>query len=88
MKKIVVSKCELQPEGLIMGAVIATGAGLVGLGIKNILDARKLRYMADQPYDEEIEFEEYKEMKSRKLRKKRKAKLRRGIVGVSVILHS
>ena len=84
MKKIVVGDYELQTEGLIMGAVIATGAGLVGLGVKNLLDARKLKYAAEQPVDEELEFEEYKENKSRKLKKKRDAKLRRGIVGISV----
>ena len=84
MKKIVVGDYELQTEGLIMGAVIATGAGLVGLGVKNLLDARKLKYAAEQPVDEELEFEEYKENKSRKLKKKRDAKLRCGIVGISV----
>ena len=84
MKKIVVGDYELQTEGLIMGAVIATGAGLVGLGVKNLLDARKLKYAAEQPVDDELEFEEYKENKSRKLKKKRDAKLRRGIVGISV----
>ena len=84
MKKIVVGDYELQTEGLIMGAVIATGAGLVGLGVKNLLDARKLKYAAEQPVDEDLEFEEYKENKSRKLKKKRDAKLRRGIVGISV----
>ena len=84
MKKIVVGNYELQTEGLIMGAVIATGAGLVGLGVKNLLDARKLKYAAEQPVDDELEFEEYKENKSRKLKKKRDAKLRRGIVGISV----
>ncbi|MCR5226167.1 MAG: hypothetical protein K6E27_02990 [Eubacterium sp.] len=84
MKKIVVGDYELQTEGLIMGAVIATGAGLVGLGVKNLLDAKKLKYAAEQPVDEDLEFEEYKENKSRKLKKKRDAKLRRGIVGISV----
>ncbi len=84
MKKIVVGDYELQTEGLIMGAVIATGAGLVGLGVKNLLDARKLKYAAEQPVEEDLEFEEYKENKSRKLKKKRDAKLRRGIVGISV----
>ena len=84
MKKIVVGDYELQTEGLIMGAVIATGAGLVGLGVKNLLDARKLKYAAEQPVDEELEFEEYKENKSRKLKKKRDAKFRRGVVGISV----
>lgn len=84
MKKIVVGDYELQTEGLIMGAVIATGVGLVGLGVKNLLDARKLKYAAEQPVDEDLEFEEYKENKSRKLKKKRDAKLRRGIVGISV----
>lgn len=84
MKKIVVGDYELQTEGLIMGAVIATGAGLVGLGVKNLLDAKKLKYAAEQPVEEDLEFEEYKENKSRKLKKKRDAKLRRGIVGISV----
>lgn len=84
MKKIVVGNYELQTEGLIMGAVIATGAGLVGLGVKNLLDAKKLKYAAEQPVDEDLEFEEYKENKSRKLKKKRDAKLHRGIVGISV----
>ena len=84
MKKIVVGDYELQTEGLIMGAVIATGAGLVGLGVKNLLDAKKLKNAAEQPVDEDLEFEEYKENKSRNLKKKRDAKLRRGIVGISV----
>jgi hypothetical protein len=84
MKKIVVGDYELQTEGLIMGAVIATGVGLMGLSVKNLLDARKLKYAAQQPIDDDLEFEEYKEMKVRKLKKKRDAKLRRGIIGVSV----
>ncbi len=84
MKKIVVGDYELQTEGLIMGAVVATGVGLIGLSIKNLLDARKLKYASEQPIDDDLEFEEYKEEKIRKIKKKRDAKLRRGIIGVSI----
>ena len=84
MKKIVVGEYELQAEGLIMGAVVATGVGLIGLSIKNLLDARKLKYASEQPIDDDLEFEEYKEEKIRKIKKKRDAKLRRGIIGVSI----
>lgn len=84
MKKIVVGDYELQAEGLIMGAVVATGIGLIGLSIKNLLDARKLKYASEQPIDDDLEFEEYKEEKIRKIKKKRDAKLRRGIIGVSI----
>ena len=84
MKKIVVGDYELQAEGLIMGAVVATGVGLIGLSIKNLLDARKLKYASEQPIDDDLEFEEYKEEKVRKIKKKRDAKLRRGIIGVSI----
>ena len=84
MKKIVVGDYELQAEGLIMGAVVATGVGLIGLSIKNLLDARKLKYASEQPIDDDLEFEEYKEEKIRKIKKKRDAKLRRGIIGVSI----
>lgn len=84
MKKIVVGNYELQTEGLIMGAVVATGVGLIGLSIKNLLDARKLKYASEQPIDDDLEFEEYKEEKIRKIKKKRDAKLRRGIIGVSI----
>ena len=84
MKKIVVGDYELQAEGLIMGAVVATGIGLIGLSIKNLLDARKLKYASEQPIDDDLEFEEYKEEKVRKIKKKRDAKLRRGIIGVSI----
>ena len=84
MKKIVVGDYELQTEGLIMGAVVATGIGLIGLSIKNLLDARKLKYASEQPIDNDLEFEEYKEEKIRKIKKKRDAKLRRGIIGVSI----
>ena len=84
MKKIVVGDYELQAEGLIMGAVVATGVGLIGLSIKNHLDARKLKYASEQPIDDDLEFEEYKEEKIRKIKKKRDAKLRRGIIGVSI----
>lgn len=84
MKKIVVGDYELQTEGLIMGAVVATGIGLIGLSIKNLLDARKLKYASEQPIDDDLEFEEYKEEKIRKIKKKRDAKLRRGIIGVSI----
>lgn len=84
MKKIVVGNYELQAEGLIMGAVVATGVGLIGLSIKNLLDARKLKYASEQPIDDDLEFEEYKEEKIRKIKKKRDAKLRRGIIGVSI----
>ena len=84
MKKIVVGNYELQTEGLIMGAVVATGVGLIGLSIKNLLDARKLKYASEQPIEDDLEFEEYKEEKIRKIKKKRDAKLRRGIIGVSI----
>ena len=84
MKKIVVGNYELQTEGLIMGAVVATGVGLIGLSIKNLLDARKLKYASEQPIDDDLEFEEYKEEKIHKIKKKRDAKLRRGIIGVSI----
>lgn len=84
MKKIVVGDYELQTEGLIMGAVVATGVGLIGLSIKNLLDARKLKYASEQPIEDDLEFEEYKEEKIRKIKKKRDAKLRRGIIGVSI----
>ena len=84
MKKIVVGDYELQAEGLIMGAVVATGVGLIGLSIKNLLDARKLKYASEQPIEDDLEFEEYKEEKIRKIKKKRDAKLRRGIIGVSI----
>lgn len=84
MKKIVVGDYELQTEGLIMGAVVATGVGLIGLSIKNLLDARKLKYASEQPIDDDLEFEEYKEEKIHKIKKKRDAKLRRGIIGVSI----
>ena len=84
MKKIVVGDYELQTEGLIMGAVVATGVGLIGLSIKNLLDARKLKYASEQPIEDNLEFEEYKEEKIRKIKKKRDAKIRRGIIGVSI----
>ena len=64
MKKIEVGKCEIQTGSLIMGAVAATGIGLIALGVKSFFDAKKISLIEEDSFDDEEEFEEYKFRKS------------------------
>ena len=74
MKKIVVGKCEIQTGSLIMGAVAATGIGLIALGVKNFFDAKKMSSIDEDSFDDEEEFEEYKFRKAVALQKKKNTK--------------
>ena len=79
MKKIVLGKCEVRTESLIMGAVAVTGIGLIALGVKSFFDAKKIKGLEEEPFDDEVEFEEYKLRKAMTLSKKRSSKIRTGI---------
>ena len=50
-------KFEVSNEAFIKGAVTAVGAGVFLLGIKNFLDARRIRLIRETPIDEDEEFE-------------------------------
>ena len=84
MKKIEVGKCEIQTGSLIMGAVAATGIGLIALGVKSFFDAKKISLIEEDSFDDEEEFEEYKFRKAVALQKKKNTKIRLGIAGVIV----
>lgn len=77
-------KFEVSNEAFIKGAVTAVGAGVFLLGIKNFLDARRIRLIRETPIDEDEEFEIYLEQKETRLAKRQKSKVKKGIVGVTV----
>ncbi len=84
MKKTTIGKFEVQTESLIIGAVTACGAVMIAVGIKNFIDAHKIKKIQELPVDDEMEFEEYKANKKKKLRRKRASKIRGGIANTAV----
>ena len=59
MSKINIKGVSIQVEGLVMGALTATGVGLIALSVKNFLDAGKIRQLEMQPVDDEEEYGYY-----------------------------
>jgi anaerobic C4-dicarboxylate transporter len=84
MKKVVVGEFEVEVANVVMGAIVATGLGCIVLGVKNLFDVRKINKQAEEPFDEDLEFEEYKANKRQKFNKKKNRKIRRGIIGIAL----
>lgn len=82
MSKIVLGKVEIEKQTLAQCALTATGLGMIFIGIKKLIKARKLRLKAALPVDDEEEYEKFKSKREKKLRKKRIRKLRDGICGI------
>ena len=69
-------------KNFIKGVVTATGVGFILLGVKNFIDAKRIREEREAPIDREDEFEEYLAEMDYRLYKKQKCKVSGGVCKV------
>ena len=75
-KKCCSGDCTIDTDKLIAGGIIAAGAVFSFMGISRYMKAAKLKKKAEEPIDDEAEYEKYKEKKQRK----REKKIRKNII--------
>ena len=75
-KKCCSGDCTIDTDKLIAGGIIAAGAVFSFMGISRYMKAAKLKKKAEEPFDDEAEYEKYKEKKQRK----REKKIRKNII--------
>ena len=82
MERLTIGNYEIDEEAIAIGAAIGIGAGLIGIGMRHLYAANRIRKVLETPISEEDEYEEfldYVERKDKRIARRRTRRIRLGV---------